>query len=339
MDKVLITYRGGYGDVYSVLTYFNNLKNHKITFLVEKDHVFLKQIFKNVTFVLNPYDNVINDNMYFFKKTIEAHIFHKENVDNFNQDLYDDSIIECAFYKITEFKSYYNFYKKLIDSHDLVITNYLDLTAIKALNDSNIEWWQIRSWNQWRDDLPYVKLLNQKSPYKNIYYYEKDWIKGFPVDESGDYKYRDNDFFFKTIDVNKEAFNLSFKLKKHPKIFFATLGSMSKHNLGIGRNIKYLFSKEIENLFNDDWVGVTTKREYDLFLKNIKNEKFIFLINDWYPHEIIFNYISLFLTHGGAGSFGRAMKHNIKMLVFPFQLDQFFFGQIIQNHYDGKMIR
>lgn len=338
MDKVLITYRGGYGDIYSILTYFNDLKNYQITFLVEKDHSFLKQLFKNVTFILNPFDKIINENMYFFKNSIDIHISHKENVNNFSQDLYDNSIIECAFYKITEFKPYCDFYKKLIDQHDLIITNYLDLTAIKILNDSNKEWWQIRSWNQWRKDLSFVNLLNQKSPYKNIYYYEKDWIKDFSIDETGDYKYRDNDFFFKTIDINKEIFNLSFKLKKHEKIFFATLGSMSKHNLGIGRNIKYNFSKEIEKLFSDGWVGITTKREYDVFLKNVKNEKFIYLIDEWYPHEIIFNHISLFLTHGGAGSFARAMNHKIKMYVFPFQLDQFFFGQMVENHYNGKMI-
>ena len=338
MDKVLITYRGGYGDIYSILTYFNELKNYKITFLVEQDHVFLKQLFKNITFILNPFQKVVNQNMYFFKNSIDTHIFYKENINDFNQDLYDDSIIECSFYKISQFKPYYNFYKKLIDENDLIITNYLDLTAINILNDSNKEWWQIRSWNKWRDDLPYVKMLNQKSPYKNIYYYEKDWIKNFEIDESGDYKYRDNDFFYKTIDVNKETFNLSFKLKKYPKIFFATLGSMSKHNFGIGRNIKYNFCNEIEKLFDDGWVGITTKREYDVFLKTIKNQNFIHLIDEWYPHEIIFNYISLFLTHGGAGSFSRGMKRNIKMYVFPFQLDQFYFGKIIEDHYNGKMI-
>jgi hypothetical protein len=338
MDKILITYRGGYGDIYSVLTYINNLKKYEISFLVEKDHSFLKQLFPNITFILNPYDKVINQNLNLFSPLINKHIFYKENVNNFNQDLYDDSIIECSFYQISRFKPYYQFYKKLIDQHDLIITNYLDLTAVNVLNDCNKEWWQIRSWNQWREDLPFVKLLNQKSPYKNIYYYEKDWIKGFPIDENGEYNYSDSDFFYKTIDVNKEIFNLSFKMKKYDKIFFATLGSMSKHNLGIGRDIKYKFSFKIKELFQDGWVGITTKKEYDTFLRNIDNEKFIHFIDEWYPHEIIFKHISLFLTHGGAGSFARGMKHKIKMYVFPFQLDQFYFGKIVQDHYNGKMI-
>jgi hypothetical protein len=338
MDKILITYRGGYGDIYSVLTYFDELKNSNITILVEKDHSFLKKLFKNVTFILNPIEKVVHENLSFFAESINLHTYYKENVENFNQDLYDDSIIECSFYKPSQFKPYYNFYKKLIDQYDLIITNYLDLTCIDILLNSNKEWWQIRSWNQWRTDLKYVNLLNRKSPYKNIYYYEKDWIKDYLIDESGEYNYRDNNFFYKTVDQNKEFFNLSFKLKNYEKIFFATLGSMSKHNFGIGRNIKYNFTKEIKKLFDDGWVGITTKREYDVILKNISNEKFVYLIDEWYPHEIIFKYISLFLTHGGAGSFSRGIRNNIKMTVFPFQLDQFYFGKIIEDHYDGQMI-
>jgi hypothetical protein len=337
MDKVLITYRGGYGDIYSILTYFNELKNQKITFLVEKDHSFLKQLFPKITFILNPYDKIINDNLYFFKESINYHVFQKEKINGFNQDEYDDSIIECSFFKISQFKPYYNFYQKLINEHDLIITNYLDITCINILLESNKEWWQIRSWNQWKTELPFINLLNQRSPYKNIYYYKKEWIKDFTIDESGDYSYRDNNFFYNTVDSKKEQINLSFKLKDNNKVFFITLGSMSKHNLSLGRNVKHKVFIRCKKLFEEGWVGITTKREYE-FLKNIDGEKFIYFIDEWYPHEILFPKISLFLTHGGAGSFSRGMNHSVKMIVFPFQLDQFYFGQIIKNHYNGEMI-
>ena len=337
MDKILITYRGGYGDIYSILTYFDELKNKKITFLVEDDHIFLKNFFKNITFILNPIKKVVSKNIPFFKKSIDLHVSYKENQNNFNQDKYDDSIIECSFFRPSQFKPYYNFYQKLIQEHDLIITNYLDITAVNCLLESNKEWWQIRSWNQWRNDLKYVNLLNRKSPYKNIYYYRKEWIKDFEIDESGDYDYRDNNFFYNTVDIKKETLNLSFKIKNNSKVFFITLGSMSKHNLTLGRNIKYKVFLECKRLFEDGWIGITTKREYE-FLKNIQEEKFIYLIDEWFPHEFLFDKISLFLTHGGAGSFSRGMKHDLKMIVFPFQLDQFYFGQIVEKHYNGKMI-
>jgi hypothetical protein len=337
MDKILITYRGGYGDIYSILTYFNELKNCKITMLIEPSHSFLKQLFKDIVFILNPYEKIINQNLLKFNSVFSKHFDYKDDVKNFNQDLYDDSIIECAFYSVSEFSQYRNFYHKLIEQHDLIITNYLDLTAISVLNETKKEWWQIRSWYKWRNDLPCVKLLNQQSPFRNIYYYEKDWIKGYETDENGDYHYRDNDFFHKTVDINKENFKLSLKLNNHEKIFFVNLGSMNNHNLGIGRHIKYKVALECKRLFDEGWVGITTKKEYE-YLKNIKEEKFIYLIDEWYPHEIIFKYIKLFLTHGGAGSFSRAMKNKVKTYVFPFQLDQFYFGEIIKNYYEGKMI-
>jgi hypothetical protein len=234
-------------------------------------------------------------------------------------------------------KMYREFYKKLIQQHDLIITNYLDLTAISELNESKKEWWQIRAWNQW-PTFKKLNLLNQKSPYKNLYYYEKEWIKEELVDKEGTYKYNDTDFFYETIDAKKEIKSLSMKREKHKKIFFFTLGSMSNHGLKIGKNSKFKIIKEIKKLFQQGWAGITTKNEYNNYLKNIKEENFIHLIGEWYPHDIIFKNIDLFLTHGGAGSFARAVKHKTKTYVFPFQLDQFYFGKTIKDLHKGKLI-
>ena len=335
MDEILITYRGGYGDIYSILSSYPLHKKQKITFLVEEDHAFLKDMYPYVTFMKNPiyqlYDKQINE-----AKIVE-HRQIKESK-NFNQKLYNESIIETSFYIWSQYEPYFEFYKKLISRHSLIITNYLDLTCINACKDLNKEWWLIKSWYDWPKESRFLNMLNESSPYHNIYYYEKDWIKGFETDPNGEYKYLDANFYKYNIDENRERFNFSFRTKGKKKIFFASLGSMSKHNFGIGRNIKHLFLKKINELFEDGWYGITSKREYDQFLKNNTQEKWIFLAPEWYPHDIIFDYISLFLTHGGAGSFSRAMKKNKKMIVFPFQLDQFYFGEIAQKYYDGEMI-
>jgi hypothetical protein len=345
MDKILVTYRGGYGDIYSILSYFNEIKGSKITFLVEQEHTFLSKLFKNVNFIINPIYKIIGGAVQGFSDSILEHIRIKEDTKNFSQDRYDDSVVEVAFYIPSLYKPYYNFYKKLVDEHDLIISNYLDLTATNACLNSNKEWWQIRSWYKWREDLPHVNLLNLSSPYKNIYYYEKDWIKGYEADPNGDYIYRDTDFFYnvsfkddaRKINIIVEPFDIETKLKKHNKVFFATLGSMSKHNLRIGSGMKYVFIDKIKELFNDGWVGITTKNEYNAFLKNIINEKFVHVVDEWYPHSVIFKNIDLFLTHGGAGSFSRVIKENKKAWVFPFQLDQFYFGDILQKNYGAQM--
>lgn len=335
MDKVLISYRGGYGDIHSILASYPLKKNQEITFLVESDHSFLKVLYPWVKFIKNPigqlYDKKINS-----EKILE-HVSIKENK-NFDQERYNESIIETAFYIWTEYEPHVNFYKKLIEEYDLIITNYLDLTCIKACKSSNKEWWLIKSWYDWPKDSYFLNMLNESSPYRNLYYYEREWIKGFETDPNGEYRYMDANFYKYNIDENRERFNFLFKTKGKEKIFFATLGSMSKHNFGIGRNIKYLFLKKINELLNDGWYGITTEREYQQFLKNNTAEKWIFTASEWYPHDIIFDYISLFLTHGGAGSFSRAMYKKKKMIVFPFQLDQFYFGEIAKNHYDGEMI-
>jgi hypothetical protein len=335
MDKILITYRGGYGDIYSILSAYPLNKKQKITFLVEMDHVFLKDMYPHVTFIKNPiyqlYDKQINQD-----KILE-HQEIKENK-NFNQRLYDESIIETSFYIWQKYEPYFNFYKKLISEHDMIVTNYLDLTCISVCKELKKEWWLIKSWYNWPKDSVFLNMLNESSPYNNIYYYDKDWIKGFETDPNGKYEYMDTNFYKYNIDENRERFNFSFKIKNKEKIFFATLGSMSKHSFGIGRDIKYLFLNKINELFEDGWYGITTQREYEQFLKNSTKEKWIFVCPEWYPHDIIFDYISLFLTHGGAGSFSRAMKKNKKMIVFPFQLDQFYFGEIVKNNYNGEMI-
>jgi len=335
MDKILITYRGGYGDIHSILASYPIKKNQEITFVVEQDHSFLKFLYPWIRFIRNPiyqlYDKKINQDK------ISEHIKIKENKE-FNQKKYDESIIETSFHIWSEYKPYYNFYEKLVEEHDLIVTNYLDLTAIQVCKKLNKEWYLIKSWYQWPKDSYFLNMLNESSPYKNIYYYEKDWVKGFETDPNGEYKYMDTNFYKYNIDENKERFNFVFKTKGKEKIFFATLGSMSKHNFGIGRNIKYNFLKKINELIEDGWYGITTQREYYDLLKNNTSEKWLFLAPEWYPHEIIFDYISLFLTHGGAGSFGRAIQRNKKMIVFPFQLDQFYFGEIAKNHYNGEMI-
>ena len=336
MDKILITYRGGIGDVYSVLAYFNKLKNHKITILIEKQHFFLQSIFKDVVFIINPIENIFSkyNNVFSISLENQAKIIESEKI---NQKLYDNSIIDFSFYQISKIKEYRDFYKKLIDQNDLIIINYLDLTAIDVLNESKKEWWQIRSWNKW-PDFKYIKLLNQKSPYKNFYYYKKEWLSDELIDENGIYEYEDTVFLYKMIDETKEKQILNLKREKNKQIFFITLGSMSNHNLKIGKHVKFSVIKEIKKLFEKGWVGITTKNEYNTFLRNIKNEKFIHLIDQLYPHDIVFENIDLFLTHGGAGSFARAMNHNIKTYVFPFQLDQFYFGKILKNLHKGKMI-
>lgn len=335
MDKILITYRGGYGDIYSILASYPINKNQKITFLVEQDHVFLKDYYPWINFLKNPiyqlYNNQIN------QSNIDKHIKIKEDSINFNQKKYDESIVEM-FQSWSDHQPYVDFYKKLILEHDLVITNYLDMTCVNACQSLDKEWWLIKSWYDWPKDSYFLNLLNTKSPYRNIYYYEKEWIKGYETDPDGKYEYRDTSFYKKSIDESKERFNLTFKVKNKKKIFFASLGSMSKDSFGIGRNIKYLFLKKINELFEDGWYGITTQREYDLFLKNHTSEKWLYVVPEWYPHDIIFDYINLFLTHGGAGSFSRAIKKNKKMIVFPFQLDQFYFGEIAKNYYDGEII-
>jgi hypothetical protein len=335
MDKILITYRGGYGDIHSILASYPLKKNQEITFLVELDHIFLKSLYPWIRFVRNPiyqlYDLKINENK------IKEHLEIKESK-NFNQLAYDESIIETSFYLWSEHKPYYNFYKKLISENDLIVTNYLDLTCIQVCKELEIDWWLIKSWYNWPKDSYFLNMLNESSPYRNIYYYEREWIKGFETDPKGEYQYMDANFYKYNLDENRERFNLAFKFKNKKKIFFATLGSMSKHNFGIGRNIKYLFLKKIKELFDDGWYGITTEREYRQFLKNNTDEKWIFTSPDWYAHDIIFDHIDLFLTHGGAGSFSRAMHKNKKMIVFPFQLDQFYFGEIVKNYYNGEMI-
>ena len=336
MDKILITYRGGCGDIYSILAYFDKLKNYKITFLIEKQHTFLQYIFKDVVFLINPVEDIVKQNSSHFNSVLRK---YSEAVESevLNQNLYDDAIIDFSFHQVSQFPEYREFYKMLIDNHDLIVTNYLDLTAISLLKESKKEWWQIRSWNEW-PNFKHLKLLNQKSPYKNLYYYEKEWLKDGLADEKGIYQYQDADFFYKTIDTQKQTDILKRKREKNKKIFFITLGSMSNHNLKIGKHSKFVIIKEIKKLFENGWTGITTKKEYNATLRNIKNENFIHLIDEWYPHDIIFKNIDLFLTHGGAGSFARAMKHNMKTYVFPFQLDQFYFGKIIKNHHKGKMI-
>jgi hypothetical protein len=86
MDKILITYRGGYGDIYSILSSYHLNKKSKITFLVEEDHAFLKNLYPYVDFIKNPinllHQKKINQNK------ITEHILIKENK-NFNQRLYD----------------------------------------------------------------------------------------------------------------------------------------------------------------------------------------------------------------------------------------------------------
>ena len=336
MDKILITYRGGYGDIHSILSAYPIKPNKQITFLVENDHIFLKDYYSYVKFIKNPisqlYEKKINED-----KIIE-HRLIKENYVSFNQRAYDESIIETAFYIWSLYDPYLNFYKKLISEHDLIITNYLDLTCIQACQSLNKEWWLVKSWYDWPKDSYHLNMLNISSPYRNIYYYEKDWIKDYKTEENAEYKYMDTNFYKLRIDENRERFTFNFKIKDKKRIFFATLGSMSKHNFNIGRNIKYLFLKKINELFEDGWYGITTGREYHEFIKNSTAERWIFTCQDWYPHDIIFDYIDLFLTHGGAGSFARAIKKNKKMIVFPFQLDQFYFGEIAKNHYDGEMI-
>lgn len=335
MDKILITYRGGYGDIHSILSSYQLKKNQNITFLVEEDHAFLKKMYPWVTFIRNPINVLYAQGVNSDK--IKKHIQIKENK-NFNQKLYDENIIETSFYIWSEYKPYHDFYRKIISQQDLVVTNYLDLTCIQVLNQLNKEWWLIKSWYDWPKDSYYLNMLNESSPYRNIYYYEREWIKGFETDPNGEYCYMDTNFYKYNIDENRERFNFLFKIKEKEKIFFATLGSMSKHNFGIGRNIKYLFLKKINELLNDGWYGITTEREYQQFLKNNTAEKWIFTAPEWYPHDIIFDYISLFLTHGGAGSFGRAMNKKKRMIIFPFQLDQFYFGKIAENYYEGEMI-
>jgi hypothetical protein len=334
MDKILISYRGGYGDIHSVLACYPLKKNQKITFLVENDHSFLKNIYPWISFIRNPI-GLLHETIN--KEKLKEHLEIKENK-NFNQHLYNESIIETSFYIWSEHEPYVNFYKKLIEQHDLVITNYLDLTCIKACKTVNKEWWLVKTWYNWPKESYFLNMLNESSPYRNIYYYEKDWIKDFETDPNGEYKYMDANFYKYNIDENRERFNLNFKTKTKEKVFFATLGSMSKHNFGIGRNIKYLFLNKISELLNDGWYGITTEREYQQLLRNNTPDKWIFVCPEWYPHDIIFDYISLFLTHGGAGSFGRGMNKNKKMIVFPFQLDQFYFGEIIKNNYNGEMI-
>jgi len=334
MDKVLITYRGGYGDIYSILSSYPLSKNKKITFLVEYDHTFLKNLYPWVNFIKNPIYQLYEKKP--FNDKIQEHIKIKENK-IFDQLTYDQSVIEVAFYICSEYQPYIDFYKKLILEHDLTVTNYLDLTAIKVCKEVGKEWWQIRSWYRWPSEHYYLNLLNQPSEYKNIYYYERDWIKGFETDPNGEYRYMDAEFYKYNVDVFKEKNNLNFKTK-NKKIFFASLGSMSKHNFGIGRGIKYLYLKKINELFDDGWYGITTQSEYDIFLKNNTPEKWIQILPEWYPHDIVFDYIDLFLTHGGAGSFSRAIYKNKKMIVFPFQLDQFYFGEIAKNYYNGEMI-
>lgn len=354
MDKILITYRGGYGDIYSILSYLDAIPSSaKITFLVEREHAFLSNIYKNIKFILNPIYKLIDvtspDAIKDFKESTFEHLRIKETVAGFSQDRYDDSVVEVAFYIMSLYRPYYEFYKKLVDSHDLIITNYLDLTCINACLNSNREWWQVRSWYKWREDLPHVNLLNICSPYKNMYYYEREWIKGYETDPHGIYSYKDTRFFhnvtfkFKKeidklkIDTPSNDFEKSIRKYEGQKIFFATLGSMTKHNLKIGSEIKFRFIKKLMELFEDGWVGITTKREYDVFLRNVKNEKFVYMIDEWFPHDIIMKYVSLFLTHGGAGTFSRIIKENKEAWVFPFQLDQFYFGDIIEKHYGGKM--
>ena len=335
MDKILITYRGGYGDIHSVLASYDLRKKDNVTFLVEDDHSFLKFIYPSVKFLKNPINKLHVQEIK--RDKIIEHIEIKEN-SNFNQRKYDESIIETSFHMWSEYEPYYNFYKKLIKEYDLIITNYLDLTCIQVCKELKKEWFLVKSWYNWPKESYFLNMLNESSPYRNIYYYEKDWIKGFETDPVGYYKYMDTNFYKYNINENQERFNLSFKTKGKNKIFFASLGSMSKHNLGIGRNIKYLFLKKINELFDDGWYGITMEKEYQQFLRKNTLEKWIHICPEWYPHEIIFDYISLFLTHGGAGSFGRAMNKNKKMIVFPFQLDQFYFGEIVKNHYDGEMI-
>jgi hypothetical protein len=335
MDKILITYRGGYGDIHSVLASYPIKKNQEITFLVESNHIFLKAIYPWVKFLRNPISQLYEKEIK--RDKILEHIEIKEGP-NFNQRKYDESIIETSFHMWSEQEEYYNFYKKLISQHDIIITNYLDLTCIKVCKELKKEWILIKSWYNWPKDSYYLNMLNESSPYRNLYYYEKDWIKGFETDPNGDYKYMDTSFYKYNTNEIKEKFNLSFKAKGKEKIFFATLGSMSKDNINIGRNIKQLYLKKIKELFDDGWYGITVDREYKSFLKNNTPEKWLFVCPEWYPHDIIFDYISLFLTHGGAGSFGRAISRNKKMIVFPFQLDQFYFGEIAKNHYEGEMI-
>lgn len=334
MDKILITYRGGYGDIYSILSAYSLNKSYKITFLVEKEHEFLKNLYPWVNFVKNPIYQLYDKKIY--NEKINEHIKIKESID-FDQLTYDQSVIEVAFYIWSQYQPYVDFYKKLILEHDLTITNYLDLTAIKVCQEVNKEWWQVRSWYKWPKEHFYLNLFNQYSKYKNIYYYEKDWIKGFETDPNGFYSYTDADFYKKGVDILKEKFNLSFKTK-NKKVFFATLGSMSKYNSRIGKNIMSLYLKKINDLMQNGWYGITTEYEYSNFLKKNTQENWLYVLPEWYPHDIVFDYIQLFLTHGGAGSFARAIYKNKKMIVFPFQLDQFYFGKIAENYYEGEMI-
>lgn len=335
MDKVLITYRGGYGDIHSILSSYHLKQNKKITFLIEERHSFLKHIYPWVTFIKNPINQLYEKQI--FSKEINKHIEIKENK-KFNQRLYDESIIETAFYMFSQYKPYSDFYEKIILEHDIIITNYLDLACIENCKKINKEWWLIKSWADWPKDSFFLNILNQSSPYKNIYYYEKEWIKDYKIEENADYKYRDTNFYKFDINENQERFNLSFKVKNKKNIFFATLGSMSADSLNIGRNIKDLYINKIKELFDEGWYGITTQREYNNFLKNKTKDNWVFLLPEWYSHDIIFDYVDLFLTHGGAGSFARAIKKNKKMIVFPFQLDQFYFGDIIYKHYGGELI-
>ena len=335
MDKILITYRGGYGDIHSILSSFSIKKNQEITFLVEEDHVFLKNIYPWVKFIKNPIYTLYTNNIFFDK--IKEHREIKESK-NFDQKKYDESIIEVAFYMWIKYEPYFNFYKNLIKNHDLIITNYLDITCIENCKILNKEWWLVKSWNDWQKDSYFLNMLNSSSPYRNIYYYEKEWIKDYETETNGDYKYRDSNIYKFNINENQERFKLNFKVNNKKKVFFATLGSMSRDNLNMGRMVHKLFLKKINELFMDDWYGITTEREYNAFIKEKTEDRWVFLTPAWYSHDLVLDYSQLFLTHGGAGSFARGIHKNKKMIVFPFQLDQFYFADIIKKHYDGEII-
>jgi hypothetical protein len=79
------------------------------------------------------------------------------------------------------------------------------------MNDK--EWWLIKSWYDWPKDSYYLNMLNKKSPYRNIYYYEREWIKGFETDPTGEYHYMDTDFYKKGINESEERFRILSKTK------------------------------------------------------------------------------------------------------------------------------
>ena len=329
--KILFTYRGGYGDVFSIFGVLNRYiaeGGHKITVLCEKPHLFLADSFPGTNWIENdyqPYLDFERSNKHFALKKrpgLKVHLLNKSTVRH------------CFGYLRRE-SEYMDFYRKLIREHDLVVTQYLDVACTSALAHQNgTEWHQVRAWHVFEPETDTdLGLLNIRSPHCNYYYYPAAVLKGFTPDPLGEYQGFPTDPFSELHDPLNVGFILgTLRKEKRPKVF-VSMGSMFEgHALFHGK-----YAGLLRDLAALGYLIIVPQMYRDVINAISETNNFAYYIPDWFPHDELIALSDFVIHHGGCGVTNRVLRQGKRSLVIAHQLDQFYWGTVLENWDMGRM--